>query len=132
MHLRTMILNSVLQEVDYEATMAAKLSIAKKIYAKEKGTVLSSAEFQKYFSENQVNVSLLFVSLLSLLVNSFSNSNIHFSWVTGMVKTLCSLLFPKGLFRNIGSQSVGPLFCFYSRQGDWMMELCSFTLVTRF
>lgn len=41
------------KEVDYEATMAAKLSIAKKIYAKEKGTVLSSAEFQKYFSENQ-------------------------------------------------------------------------------
>lgn len=59
MHLRTMILNSVLQEVDYEATMAAKLSIAKKIYAEEKGTVLSSAEFQKYFSENQVTVSLL-------------------------------------------------------------------------
>lgn len=53
--------------------------------------------------------------------NSFSNSNIHFSWATGMVKTLCSLLFPKGLFRNIGSQSVGPFFCFYSRQGDWMM-----------
>lgn len=41
------------KDVDYEATMAVKLSIAKKIYAKEKGTVLSSAEFQKYFSENQ-------------------------------------------------------------------------------
>lgn len=39
--------------------MAAKLSIAKKIYSKEKGTVLSSAEFQNYFSENQVTISLL-------------------------------------------------------------------------
>lgn len=41
------------KDVDYEATMAAKLAIAKKIYSKEKGTVLSSAEFQNYFSENQ-------------------------------------------------------------------------------
>ncbi|XP_057770458.1 4-alpha-glucanotransferase DPE2 [Salvia miltiorrhiza] len=41
------------KDVDYDATMAAKLSIAKKIYSKEKGTVLGSAEFQNYFSENQ-------------------------------------------------------------------------------
>ncbi|KAH6796601.1 disproportionating enzyme 2 [Perilla frutescens var. hirtella] len=41
------------KDVDYEATMAAKLSIAKKIYSKEKGTVLNSAEFQNYFSENE-------------------------------------------------------------------------------
>ncbi|XP_047953128.1 4-alpha-glucanotransferase DPE2 [Salvia hispanica] len=41
------------KDVDYDATMAAKLSIAKKIYAKEKETILGSAEFQNYFSENQ-------------------------------------------------------------------------------
>lgn len=48
----------LLQDVDYDATMAAKLSIAKKIYAKEKETILGSAEFQNYFSENQVTISL--------------------------------------------------------------------------
>ncbi|XP_042003319.1 4-alpha-glucanotransferase DPE2-like [Salvia splendens] len=41
------------KDVDYDATMAAKISIAKKIYAMEKETILDSDEFQNYFSENQ-------------------------------------------------------------------------------
>ncbi|KAF3326219.1 4-alpha-glucanotransferase DPE2 [Carex littledalei] len=41
------------KDVDYEATMAVKLSIAKKIFNLEKEKVLSSSSFQKFFSENQ-------------------------------------------------------------------------------
>lgn len=41
------------KDVDYEATMAKKLSIAKKVFAQEKEIVLSSSSFQKFFSENQ-------------------------------------------------------------------------------
>lgn len=43
-----------LQDVDYEATMATKLSIAKKIFTREKDLILSSESFQKFFSENEV------------------------------------------------------------------------------
>ena len=43
-----------MQDVDYEATMAVKLSIARKIFNLEKEKVLSSSSFQKFFSENQV------------------------------------------------------------------------------
>lgn len=43
-----------LQDVDYEATMATKLSIAKKIFTREKDLILSSEPFQKFFSENEV------------------------------------------------------------------------------
>lgn len=43
-----------MQDVDYEATMAVKLSIAKKIFNLEKEKVLSSSSFQEFFSENQV------------------------------------------------------------------------------
>ncbi|KAL2895766.1 4-alpha-glucanotransferase DPE2 [Bienertia sinuspersici] len=42
-----------LKEVDYEATMATKLSIAKKIFSREKDLILKSSSFQKYFSENE-------------------------------------------------------------------------------
>ncbi|KAK6127201.1 hypothetical protein DH2020_039044 [Rehmannia glutinosa] len=41
------------KDVDYEATMAAKLSIAKKIFSKEKEIVFSSVAYQNFFSENQ-------------------------------------------------------------------------------
>ncbi|PIN19639.1 4-alpha-glucanotransferase [Handroanthus impetiginosus] len=41
------------KDVDYEATMATKLSIAKKIYSQEKETVFNSIAFQNFFSENQ-------------------------------------------------------------------------------
>ncbi|XP_010036394.2 4-alpha-glucanotransferase DPE2 isoform X2 [Eucalyptus grandis] len=41
------------KDVDYEATMAAKLSIAKKIFSLEKNSVLNSSTFQKFFSENE-------------------------------------------------------------------------------
>ncbi|XP_031103211.1 4-alpha-glucanotransferase DPE2-like [Ipomoea triloba] len=39
--------------VDYDATMATKLSIAKKIFIQEKDKILNSSSFQQYFSENQ-------------------------------------------------------------------------------
>ncbi|KAL0316723.1 UNVERIFIED_CONTAM: 4-alpha-glucanotransferase DPE2 [Sesamum radiatum] len=42
------------KNVDYEASMAAKLSIAKKIYSQEKENVFSSVAFQNFFSENQL------------------------------------------------------------------------------
>jgi len=42
-----------LKDVDYEATMAAKLAIAKKIFYLEKDEVLSSDAFQKFFQENK-------------------------------------------------------------------------------
>ncbi|KAL8460086.1 hypothetical protein ACS0TY_031848 [Phlomoides rotata] len=41
------------KEVDYEATLATKLSIAKKIYSKEKEIVFSSTDYQNFFTENQ-------------------------------------------------------------------------------
>lgn len=41
------------KDVDYEATMAAKLSLARKIFAREKDSILSSSSFQKYLSENE-------------------------------------------------------------------------------
>lgn len=43
-----------LQDVDYEATMATKLSIAKKVFSQEKDLILNSKSFQKFFSENEV------------------------------------------------------------------------------
>lgn len=42
-----------LKDVDYEATMATKLSIAKKIFSKEKDQILQSSSFKKFFSENE-------------------------------------------------------------------------------
>lgn len=41
------------KHVDYEATMAAKLSIAKKIFNLEKNKILNSSSFLKFFSENE-------------------------------------------------------------------------------
>ncbi|XP_062166587.1 4-alpha-glucanotransferase DPE2 isoform X2 [Alnus glutinosa] len=41
------------KDVDYEATMATKLSIAKKIFTQEKDLILNSKSFQKFFSENE-------------------------------------------------------------------------------
>ncbi|OVA13831.1 Carbohydrate binding module family 20 [Macleaya cordata] len=41
------------KDVDYEATMATKLSIAKKIFSVEKDSVLTSSSFKKFFSENE-------------------------------------------------------------------------------
>ncbi|KAJ0044000.1 hypothetical protein Pint_18427 [Pistacia integerrima] len=42
-----------LKDVDYEATLATKLSIAKKIFDREKDLILKSDSFQKFFSENE-------------------------------------------------------------------------------
>ncbi|PIA53200.1 hypothetical protein AQUCO_00900054v1 [Aquilegia coerulea] len=39
--------------VDYEATLATKISIAKKIFFLEKDMILTSSSFQKFFSENE-------------------------------------------------------------------------------
>lgn len=41
------------KDVDYEGTMAAKLSIAKKIFNLEKDKILTSSSFLKFFSENE-------------------------------------------------------------------------------
>ncbi|GMH29429.1 hypothetical protein Nepgr_031272 [Nepenthes gracilis] len=41
------------KDVDYEATMAAKLSIAKKIFNLEKDLILESSSFQNFFLENK-------------------------------------------------------------------------------
>ncbi|KAJ9179771.1 hypothetical protein P3X46_008099 [Hevea brasiliensis] len=41
------------KDVDYEATMATKLSIAKKVFAQEKDLILNSSSFQQYFLENE-------------------------------------------------------------------------------
>ncbi|XP_065853062.1 4-alpha-glucanotransferase DPE2 [Euphorbia lathyris] len=41
------------KDVDYEATLATKLSIAKKVFAQEKDLILNSSSFQQYFSENE-------------------------------------------------------------------------------
>lgn len=43
-----------MQHVDYEATMAIKISIAKQVFNLEKESVFNSASFQKFFLENQV------------------------------------------------------------------------------
>lgn len=41
------------KEVDYEATVATKLSIAKKVFNQEKDLILNSSSFQQFFSENE-------------------------------------------------------------------------------
>ncbi|KOM38696.1 hypothetical protein LR48_Vigan03g207800 [Vigna angularis] len=41
------------KDVDYEATMATKLSIAKKVFAQEKDLILNSSSFQQFFCENE-------------------------------------------------------------------------------
>jgi 4-alpha-glucanotransferase len=48
-----------LKEVDYEATMAAKISIAKRVYRLEKNQVFNSAAFKEYFEENKVSLFIL-------------------------------------------------------------------------
>ncbi|XP_022154471.1 4-alpha-glucanotransferase DPE2 [Momordica charantia] len=40
------------KDVDYEATMAAKLSLARKIFALERDSILNSSSFEEYFSQN--------------------------------------------------------------------------------
>ncbi|KAF9679489.1 hypothetical protein SADUNF_Sadunf06G0020200 [Salix dunnii] len=42
------------QDVDYEAVLATKLSIAKKVFEQEKDLILNSRSFHKYFSENEL------------------------------------------------------------------------------
>lgn len=41
------------KDVDYDGTMAIKLSIAKKIFALERDTILNSGSFQTFFSQNE-------------------------------------------------------------------------------
>lgn len=41
------------KDVDYDATMATKLSIAKKIFVLEKDAILNSSSFNKFFTENE-------------------------------------------------------------------------------
>lgn len=53
-----------MQDVDYEATMATKLSIAKKIFTQEKDLILNSKPYQKFFSENEVLLCSTFFLLL--------------------------------------------------------------------
>lgn len=53
-----------MQDVDYEASMAAKLSIAKKIFDLEKDKILNSSSFKQFFSENEVNCCWHFDFLL--------------------------------------------------------------------
>ena len=40
--------------MDYEATLAKKLSIAKKMFSLEKDVILNSSSFSKFFTENEV------------------------------------------------------------------------------
>lgn len=42
------------QDVDYEASLASKLSIARKIFKLEKDKVLNSSSFKQFLSENEV------------------------------------------------------------------------------
>jgi 4-alpha-glucanotransferase len=43
-----------LKDVDYEATLKAKLEIAKKMFHLEKDKVLNLPSFKQYFEENKV------------------------------------------------------------------------------
>lgn len=61
--------STVKQSVDYEATMATKLLIAKKIFSLEKEAILGSSSFLKFFSENKVNICSLLRS--HLIFSSF-------------------------------------------------------------
>lgn len=54
-----------MQDVDYEATLATKLSIAKKVFEQEKDLILNSSSFHKYFSENEVLQTYIFFFLWS-------------------------------------------------------------------
>ena len=57
-----------LKEVDYDATMNAKISIAKKVYHLEKEQIFASAAFGKYFEENKVSVFCLYFQEEAILV----------------------------------------------------------------
>lgn len=59
-----------LKEVDYEATMAAKISIARRVYRLEKNQVFGSAVFKNYFEENKVSLFglVLFLNVLPLSI----------------------------------------------------------------
>lgn len=54
-----------MQDVDYEATMAAKLSISKKIFDAEKAVILASTSFRNFFAENEVFLVLMALSEFS-------------------------------------------------------------------
>lgn len=59
-----------LKEVDYEATMAAKISIARRVYHLEKNQVFGSAAFKNYLEENKVSLFglVLFLNVLPLSI----------------------------------------------------------------
>ncbi|KAH9675167.1 4-alpha-glucanotransferase DPE2 [Citrus sinensis] len=42
-----------IKDVDYEATLATKLAIARKVFNQEKDLILNSSAFQNFFSENE-------------------------------------------------------------------------------
>lgn len=48
----------MLQDVDYEATMATKLSIGKKIFDLEKDLILNSTSFKNFLTENEVHFTI--------------------------------------------------------------------------
>lgn len=73
-HSSYMFNSGFIQDVDYEATMAAKLSLARKIFAREKDSILSSSSFQKYLSENEV---LKFFPFLTNLLSSGETEALH-------------------------------------------------------
>lgn len=53
-HMKNTFDAQIVQAVDYEATLSAKISIAKKIFALEKDELFQSGSFQRFFSENKV------------------------------------------------------------------------------
>ena len=57
-----------MQDVDYEAAMATKLSIAKKIFVLEKDSILNSSSFHKFLSENEV----IHIKYPSVITKQFS------------------------------------------------------------
>lgn len=66
-----------MQDVDYEATMSTKLSIAKKIFSLEKDAIFKSSSFQVFFSDNEVNQSLVLFGMLSII--QFHSFHLAFS-----------------------------------------------------
>ncbi|ONK63671.1 uncharacterized protein A4U43_C07F17690 [Asparagus officinalis] len=65
------------KDVDYEAVMAVKLSIAKRIFDLEKDEILNSASFRKFFSENE---EWLKPYAAFCFLRDFFETSDHFQW----------------------------------------------------
>lgn len=126
-----------MQDVDYEATLATKLSIAKKVFEQEKDLILNSSSFHKYFSENEVLQTYIFFflwswplllkyfdvqfelwSFFSLIILFRANwlSNVCFTWLQEWLKPYAAFCFLRDFFETSDHSQWGRFSCFTEKK----------------